>query len=45
MTFSSLTQSEQKYTKLFLNDLQRDDAQLIDDLSFRDYVSNYKNNA
>ena len=44
-TFSSLTQSEQKYAKLFLNDLQRGDAQLIDGHSFRDYINDYKDSA
>lgn len=44
-SFSSLTQSEQKYAKLFLHDLQRGDAQLIADHSFRDYINDYKDNA
>ena len=44
-SFSSLTQGEQKYAKLFLHDLQRGDAQLIDDHSFRDYINDYKDNA
>jgi type I restriction enzyme R subunit len=44
-SFSSLTQSEQKYAKLFLHDLQRGDAQLIEGYSFRDYINTYKDNA
>jgi type I restriction enzyme R subunit len=44
-SFSSLTQVEQKYAKLFLHDLQRGDAQLIDGHSFRDYINDYKGNA
>ena len=44
-SFSSLTQGEQKYAKLFLHDLQRGDAQLIEGHSFRDYINDYKDNA
>lgn len=44
-SFSSLTQAEQKYARLFLHDLQRGDAKLIADHSFRDYINDYKNNA
>lgn len=44
-SFSSLTQSEQKYAKLFLHDLQRGDAQSIEGHSFRDYINDYKDNA
>ena len=44
-SFASLTQSEQKYAKLFLHDLQRGDAHLIDGHSFRDYINSYKSNA
>lgn len=43
-SFSSLTQSEQKYAKLFLHDLQRGDARLIEDHTFRDYINTYKDN-
>ena len=42
-SFSSLTQSEQKYAKLFLHDLQRGDAKLVDGHSFRDYINDYQN--
>ena len=42
-SFSSLPQSEQKYAKLFLHDLQRGDATLIKNNSFRDYINTYKN--
>ncbi|QPK01088.1 type I restriction endonuclease subunit R [Enterobacter mori] len=44
-SFASLTQSEQKYAKLFLHDLQRGDAQLVEGHTFRDYINTYKNNA
>ncbi len=44
-SFASLTQREQKYAKLFLHDLQRGDAQLIEDHTFRDYINTYKDNA
>jgi type I restriction enzyme R subunit len=44
-SFSSLTQGEQKYAKLFLHDLQRGDAQLIEGHSFKDYINDYKGNA
>ncbi|MCG6202309.1 type I restriction endonuclease subunit R, EcoR124 family [Psychromonas antarctica] len=44
-SFSSLTQGEQKFAKLFLHDLQRGDAQLIEGHRFRDYINDYKGNA
>lgn len=44
-SFATLTQSEQKYAKLFLHDLQRGDEKLIEGHSFRDYINDYKNNA
>ncbi|MGL5603660.1 MAG: type I restriction endonuclease subunit R, EcoR124 family [Plesiomonas sp.] len=44
-SFSSLTQTEQKYAKLFLHDLQRGDAHLIEGNTFRDYINIYKDNA
>ena len=44
-SFSSLTQVEQKYARLFLHDLQRGDALLTQGHSFRDYINDYKNNA
>lgn len=44
-SFASLSQSEQKYAKLFLHDLQRGDAWLIDGHTFRDYINIYKDNA
>lgn len=44
-SFASLTQSEQKYAKLFLHDLQRGDVLLIEGHSFRDYINDYKGDA
>ncbi|TQO83544.1 type I restriction endonuclease subunit R, EcoR124 family [Vibrio cholerae] len=44
-SFASLTQAEQRYAKLFLHDLQRGDAKLIDGHSFRDYINDYQNQA
>ncbi|WP_313508011.1 type I restriction endonuclease subunit R, EcoR124 family [Kosakonia sacchari] len=44
-SFASLTQNEQKYAKLFLHDLQRGDALLIEGHTFRDYINTYKDNA
>ena len=44
-SFASLTQTEQKYAKLFLHDLQRGDAPLIEGYTFRDYINTYKDNA
>ena len=44
-SFASLTQSDQKYAKLFLHELQRGDAQLIDGYTFRDYINSYKDQA
>ncbi|WP_231518963.1 type I restriction endonuclease subunit R [Alteromonas stellipolaris] len=44
-SFSSLTQAEQKYAKLFLNDLQRGDAKTIKGNSFIDYINTYKESA
>lgn len=44
-SFASLTQSEQKYAKLFLHDLQRGDARLVEGHTFRDYINTYKDNA
>ena len=44
-SFASLPQIEQKYAKLFLNDFERGDAQLIEGYTFRDYINTYKDNA
>lgn len=41
-SFSSLTQEEQKYAKLFLHDLQRGEAQIIEGHTFRDYINTYQ---
>ncbi|MCW2457567.1 UNVERIFIED_ORG: type I restriction enzyme R subunit [Rahnella aquatilis] len=44
-SFATLTQIEQKYAKLFLHDLQRGDAHLLEGYTFRDYINTYKDNA
>lgn len=44
-SFSSLTQSEQKYARLFLHDLQRGDINLTKGYSFRDYINTYMEDA
>lgn len=44
-SFSSLTQAEQKYAKLFLHDLQRGEAQIIEGHTFRDYINSYQDQA
>jgi len=44
-SFSTLTQAEQKYAKLFLHDLQRGDANIMEGHTFRDYINEYKDNA
>lgn len=44
-SFAYLTQEEQKYANIFLNDVQRGDADLAADLTFRDHISEYRSNA
>lgn len=44
-SFASLTQVDQKYAELFLRDLQRGEAQLIEGHTFKDYINTYKANA
>ncbi|WP_075607555.1 type I restriction endonuclease subunit R, EcoR124 family [Alteromonas pelagimontana] len=44
-SFASLTQTEQKYAKLFLHDFQRGDAELVEGYSFRDYINTFKDSA
>jgi len=44
-SFASLTQQDQKFAKLFLHDLQRGDASLIENKSFRDYINDYQDHA
>ena len=44
-SFSSLTQAEQKYAKLFLHDLQRGEVKLTAGHTFRDHLNTYKDNA
>lgn len=44
-SFASLTQSQQKYAKLFLNDYERGDAPLIKGHTFKDYINTYEDNA
>ncbi|MDX8400089.1 MAG: hypothetical protein R8K20_07550, partial [Gallionellaceae bacterium] len=44
-TFASLTQAEQKYAEIFLRDVQRGDVMPEQGKTFREYISQYQNNA
>jgi type I restriction enzyme R subunit len=44
-SFASLSQEEQKYAKIFLNDIQRGDVNLEPGKTFRDYITDYQSNA
>ncbi|MCT4643680.1 MAG: HsdR family type I site-specific deoxyribonuclease [Carboxylicivirga sp.] len=44
-SFATLTQEEQKYAALFLHDIERGDANIVDGHSFRDYITEYQYNA
>jgi type I restriction enzyme R subunit len=44
-SFASLTQDEQKYANIFLNDLTRGDVALEKEKTFREYVTEYQYNA
>ena len=44
-SFASLSQEEQKYAQLFLNDVERGDVKLEDGKTFRDYITNYQTGA
>ena len=44
-SFAFLTQEEQKYANIFLNDVQRGDADLAVGLTFREHVTKYRSNA
>lgn len=44
-SFASLTQEEQKFANIFLNDVQRGDADLASGLSFRDQITKYRSSA
>jgi type I restriction enzyme R subunit len=44
-SFAYLTQEEQKYANIFLNDVQRGDADLSAGLTFRDHITKYRANA
>lgn len=41
-TFATLTQEEQKYASIFLNDIQRGDVVVEKDKSLRDYITEYQ---
>ena len=41
-SFATLTQEEQKYANIFLNDVQRGEARLEEGKPFRDYVNAYQ---
>ena len=44
-TFASLTQEEQKFAGIFLRDVQRGDATIVEGKSFKDYVIEYQQSA
>jgi type I restriction enzyme, R subunit len=44
-TFASLTQEEQKFAGIFLRDVQRGDAKIVEGKSFKDYVIEYQSSA
>lgn len=44
-TFASLTQEEQKFAGIFLRDVQRGDAEIVEGKSFKDYVIEYQSSA
>ena len=44
-TFALLSQEEQKYANIFLHDIQNGDAVIVEGKPFRDYVTEYMNNA
>jgi type I restriction enzyme R subunit len=41
-SFTSLSQQDQKFAGMFLNDVQRGDVQVDPDRTFRDYLADYK---
>ena len=41
-TFATLTQDEQKYASIFLRDIERGDATIVEDKSLRDYITEYQ---
>ncbi|MER2021297.1 MAG: HsdR family type I site-specific deoxyribonuclease [Stenotrophomonas sp.] len=44
-SFTSLSQEDQKIAEIFLHDIQRGDVQIDPNLSFRDYLTQYKADA
>ncbi|NEW81747.1 MAG: type I restriction endonuclease subunit R [Mariniphaga sp.] len=44
-SFASLTQEEQKYANIFLNDVQRGDLVMESDKTFREYITKYQSRA
>ncbi len=44
-SFASLTQEEQKYANIFLNDVQRGEARLSKGKAFREYITEYQSYA
>lgn len=41
-SFASLSQEEQKYANIFLHDVERGEAKLVEGKSFREYVTDYQ---
>lgn len=44
-TFATLSQEEQKYANLFLHDIESGDAEVSEDMTFRDCINSYMANA
>lgn len=44
-SFASLTQEEQKYANIFLHDVQSGDIEVNEDMTLRDYITEYQCNA
>src|SRR5699024_5274621 len=41
-SFASLSQEEQKFANIFLHDVERGEAGLVEGKSFRDYITEYQ---
>ena len=43
-TFATLTQEEQKYANIFLNDMLSGDVEIVEEKTLRDYINEYMEN-